>query len=114
MRVIVCGGRDYQDHERVIKILNAAHNKRPISLLIEGGAKGADAHAAVWADNNGVARVTCHANWGKFNGGAGPRRNQDMINLLNPDSLIAFPGGKGTQDMISRAKKANLMIWSLA
>ena len=111
MRVIVCGGRDYNNYERIVSALDAAHNKRPITLLIEGGAKGADAHAAIWADNQGIPRVTCHANWKLFNGGAGPRRNQDMINQLSPDCLIAFKGGKGTADMISRAIEAELIVW---
>ena len=113
MRVIVCGGRNYHDYEKICASLDQAHAKRPITILIEGGAKGADAHAATWADNNGIFRVTGHANWRKFNGGAGPRRNQDMINLLSPYALIAFKGGKGTADMISRARKAELVVWEV-
>jgi hypothetical protein len=41
---------------------------------------------------------------------AGPIRNQRMIDEGKPDLVIAFPGGRGTADMVSRAKKAGIPV----
>lgn len=42
MKVIVCGGRDYQDRDAVWAALDKAHAQRPLSMVIHGGARGAD------------------------------------------------------------------------
>ena len=113
MKVIVCGGRDYQDYERICKALDALHKKHGIDLLIEGGANGADAHAGIWADNAGVPRCTLHANW-KFHGAkAGPTRNGHMLEFMQPDCVVAFPGGAGTADMVRQAKAAGVNVWEV-
>jgi len=111
MRVLVCGGRDYDDYETVIKCLDAVHQQYGVTLLIEGGANGADAHGGIWADNNGVPRCTMWAQWERYGKAAGPVRNQAMIDLLHPDCVVAFPGGKGTQNMIGIAQHAGVTVW---
>lgn len=113
MRVIVCGGRDYDDHVRLFQALNKFHVQKGITLVIEGGATGADENARIWAESAGVTCVTCHANWHKQKKAAGPIRNQDMIDKLSPDCVIAFPGGSGTADMVNRAKAANINVWEV-
>ena len=45
MRLIVCGGRDYRDRERVYEVLDMHHP----SEIAAGGASGADALAMDWA-----------------------------------------------------------------
>lgn len=113
MIIIVCGGRDYQDFDRIIAVLDAVHAKRPITRIIEGGAKGADAHAAVWADQNKIPRITCNANWKHLGRYAGPARNKLMLEL-SPDGVIAFPGGSGTANMVSLAKSAGITVMEVA
>jgi hypothetical protein len=44
--VLVCGGRDYEDDRHVSDVLCAIHKACPITLLVHGGAKGADTLAA--------------------------------------------------------------------
>lgn len=110
MRLLVCGGREYHDWERVVAVLDGVHKRNNVTMLIEGGAKGADAHAATWADNNGIFRVTGHANWKKFNKGAGPVRNKNMLIYLQPDGVVAFPGGSGTADMASQAMDSGVKV----
>jgi len=110
MKIIVCGGRNYHDWQFICKCLDHLHSKKGITLLIEGGANGADAHAGIWADNNGVNRITAHANWNYHGGKAGPIRNQLMMSL-NPDGVVAFDGGRGTKSMISIAEKAGVKVW---
>lgn len=49
MRVLVCGGKNYDDLTTVFATLDAVHAGRPISMRIEGGAEGADYPAARWS-----------------------------------------------------------------
>lgn len=113
LRVIVCGGRDYQDYDKVCSCLTALRDKHGIELIIEGGANGADAHAGIWADRNKIPRVTMRANWHHHGHKAGPIRNGNMIDLLSPDCVVAFPGGRGTEDMVRQAKLAGLKVWEV-
>lgn len=113
MRVLVCGGRDYQDYERVCAALGSLNNKHGIELIIEGGANGADAHAAVWARNNSIQGCTFHACWDALGKKAGPVRNQNMLKFGNPDCVVAFKGGAGTQGMIKLAKAQGVKVWEV-
>jgi hypothetical protein len=113
MKVIVCGGRDYQDFDRISKCLDLLHKKHGITLLIEGGANGADAHGAIWATNNCIPRCTFHANWQQLGAKAGPVRNSEMIKFGKPDCVVAFPGGSGTKNMVSKARKFGAKVWEL-
>lgn len=110
MKIIVCGGRGFDDYEFLIKALDHAHNSKPITVLIEGGAKGADAHAKIWAKNKGIQVATCEANWDAYKKAAGPIRNGFML-TLNPDGVIAFPGGSGTKNMVTQAKLRSVPVW---
>lgn len=113
MRILVCGGRDYADKDRVSAALDAVHRKHGITLLIEGGASGADACGLVWATNRRVPTKTIEANWAQYGRSAGPKRNQRMLDEGKPDAVVAFPGGRGTADMVRRAKMANIPVWEV-
>lgn len=41
--VLVCGGRDYMDRDRVFNVLDDLHSSKGIAHLRHGGAAGADA-----------------------------------------------------------------------
>lgn len=113
MKFIVCGGRDYADQFKARSVLDAVHAKCGISLLIEGGANGADRLARDWAFSNGIQVATFHANWDYYKGYAGPLRNQAMADQ-RPDGLIAFPGGKGTAGMIKICEEMEIKIMKIA
>ncbi len=106
MRVIVCGGRDFDDADFVSEALDAFNEKHgPISHVIEGGAIGADHLARQWATRNEIMVSTVPARWSDQGNSAGPIRNQLMIDLFAPNFVIAFEGGRGTEDMIRRGKR---------
>ena len=42
---------------------------------------------------------------------AGPIRNQEMLDKGKPDLVIAFPGGKGTADMVGRALRTGVFVY---
>ena len=110
MRVLVCGGRNYNDHERVGTVLNALHDRAGISLIIQGGARGADELAFGWARANGVEEIQFDADWENQGSFAGPMRNKRMLEEGRPDLVIAFPGGRGTADMVRKAHKAGVKV----
>lgn len=106
MKVLVCGGRDYDDWEYIEHTLN----QFDIEVLIHGGARGADQHAAQWAKNHGVAILEFPADWKSFGRAAGVIRNRQMLTMTEPDLVVAFPGGKGTNNMVTQAKKAGVPV----
>lgn len=106
MRVLVCGGRDFDDRVAVF----CALNKLQPSVVIQGGARGADRLAVEWAYLRGARCETFNANWVKNGKFAGPIRNQQMLDEGRPDLVLAFPGGRGTADMVRRARKAGIAI----
>jgi hypothetical protein len=111
MILLVCGGRDYEDGDFAFTVLDRIHTKRCITLIIEGGALGADRVARCWAISRSVPYVSCPADWNKYGKRAGFIRNGTMLADHKPDGVCAFPGGRGTADMIRQAKLANVPVY---
>lgn len=114
---LVCGGRDFKDKGYVWLHLDAqlglAEYCNHSFRIIQGGAAGTDQLAREWARSRGVSDRTFRADWIKYGKGAGPIRNQRMLDEGKPDICIAFPGGAGTADMVRRAKAAGVEIVDL-
>ena len=108
MRVLVCGGRDYRDHGRVKQVLDAL-DPRP-SCVLHGNAQGADFCGALWARRSGVLDFPFPAEWHLYGPGAGYVRNKRMLIHARPDLVIAFPGGRGTANMIDIARRAGVEV----
>jgi len=114
MRVMVTGGRDYGDAQRVFEALDAIDRHRgPIMCLMQGGASGADLHARTWADLHAVELVTFKAEW-KRGRRAGPERNREMVQVGKPDLVLAFPGRNGTANAIDEGRRAGIEVIDLA
>ncbi len=107
LRVLVCGGRDFEDRGWLNLVLTEMHEdnrpKEKIGVIIHGGALGADVLAGAWAAANGVIAEVYNANW-ETGVRAGPIRNSVMLIKGEPDIVVAFPGGKGTADMKTKAR----------
>jgi len=110
MKVLVCGGRRYTDQTFAFAVLDRVHVKRPITLIIEGGATGADRFAREWAIARGVRYQTFEANWQRYGNRAGPVRNHTMLREGKPDFVVAFAGGSGTAHMVRIAKEASTRV----
>jgi len=104
-RVLVCGGRDFSSGSIVGDILDEAHAYWPFRCVIHGGARGADVLAGVWAAMAGITTVVVPALWDFYGKPAGVRRNREMLRLLSPDLVIAFPGGPGTDNMKEQSQQ---------
>lgn len=113
MRVIVCGGRGYNGDapwNHVMTVLGDLHDETPIDTVIQGGAPGADLLGRCWAEMHKVKCVTVPADWATHGKAAGPIRNRRMLADFRPDLVIAFPGGRGTADMIRQAEAAGVKV----
>lgn len=124
MKILVTGGREYDDFGTVVAVLDDL----PIEQLAHGGARGADALADRYAKEHGIpvhsfpadwrgpCRVTC--NIGHRRRGmcpaAGVYRNSDMLVAFAPDLVVAFPGGRGTADMVRKAREAGVAVLEVA
>ena len=116
MRVLVTGGRHYADRVFLFKILDKIHARRPITLIIEGGASGADSLAKSWAKLHRVESSTYPADWDRYDNHAGRVRNCQMLRESRPDLVVAFQGNKGTRHMVDIAEAAHvktIKTWTL-
>ncbi|MES1265398.1 MAG: SLOG family protein, partial [Variovorax sp.] len=76
------------------------------TLLIEGGATGADNLARRWAIARGIAVATYRADWDRYQHRAVPVRNAQMLREGHPELVVAFKGGRGTAHMVTIAAAA--------
>jgi len=111
MRVLVCGGRDYDDQGEVWSALSDLRARFGRLTVIQGGATGADMLAREWAFRQSSVRLINEpADWQKHGKAAGTIRNQLMVDEYRPELVLAFPGGRGTADMVRRAKAAGVPV----
>lgn len=108
--VLVCGGRNYRNNAVVWGKMNMLLASRGISLVVTGGASGADMLAEKWAVANDIRYVVFKPDWESYGPAAGPIRNKRMLDECKPDLVIAFPGGKGTADMVWQATHRNFPV----
>lgn len=105
MKILVCGGREFDNWGQLVYTLDYEFGEHDSdSLVIQGGAKGADFLGRVYAKNRGISQVEYPADWKTHKWAAGPIRNQQMLDEGKPDKVVAFEGGKGTADMVARAR----------
>lgn len=129
MRVLVCGGRQFANPNvgkpaaevfeetcQLVSALDALHEEpgHAITCIIHGCAPGADTAAANWAGDRGVAIEPYRADWRHYGAAAGPMRNAKMLAQGCPDLVVAFPGNRGTADMVRRAKHAGIRVIEVA
>lgn len=114
---LVTGGRVFEDRPTIYDRLDYFHARLGFTLLIHGGAKGADTLAGDWAAARGVPTEVYVPNWNKFGKGAGPMRNRQMLDRVALASqgdgravVIWFPGGAGTADCRREAVRRELRV----
>jgi hypothetical protein len=105
-RVLICGGRHYDDSAHFASVMRDVNPTE----IVTGGATGADTLAALWAGANGLILHVIKADWQRHGKAAGPIRNQEMLDRFPPDLVVAFPGGRGTADMVRRAKEVGVEV----
>lgn len=111
LKILVCGGRDFVDYEYLDQMLSKLI--KPGDIVIHGAARGADLMAKEWADVHQIEERGYPAQWNTHGKAAGHLRNYQMLVKEEPDIVVAFPGGKGTLNMMSQAKIANVPVINL-
>lgn len=115
-RVVVTGGRYFLDRESVFTELDALLVDHDEVSIIHGACCdpdeptrviGADRWAQEWAMSRQQNYAGFPAKWGLYGNPAGPIRNRLMARL-QPDLVLAFPGGTGTDNMVQCAKDNSL------
>lgn len=104
--ILVCGGRDYDNMGKVREVLDELNP----SLVIHGAARGADQLAQHWCDYNHVDFLQFPADWKRHGKAAGPLRNAKMLRYGKPGLVVAFPGGRGTANMVKLALEADVPV----
>lgn len=107
MITLICGGRSFGDYKKFCEAM-ALLPFTP-TCIVQGGARGADNLAKLWAKEKGIHCAEVPALWqnGKS---AGHARNSTML-LLGVEYVIAFPGSAGTKNMISQSKSKGIPVW---
>lgn len=90
MKIAVVGSRTFTDFASFSRVMRDCIKRGDI--IISGAARGADALAKRWADENGFDIVEYPADWAKLGPGAGFARNRTIIGEC--DQCIAFWDGK--------------------
>ena len=109
-RLGIVGSRNFNDFNLFAKGIVEIYKiyKCYPTLVVSGGAKGADTLGEIWADKNNIEKLIFKPEWNKYGKRAGIMRNTDIVE--NSDHILAFPSkyGRGTQDTIRKAELKNI------
>ena len=108
-RILICGDRNYQDWIKVQEYLDTISRT---TIIIHGGARGADSLAGNLATSLKMKVIKFPADWDKYGKAAGVLRNQQMLDEGYPDLVVYFhkdiENSKGTRDMLKRATDSGI------
>lgn len=108
LKLLVCGGREYNDRRTVDRVLDMLHASKPVGLLIHGACRGADLLAEDWAKKRQIMYCGVPAPWNLHGNKAGRMRNSYMLDILKPDVVVGFPGDTGTRDTLTKSRNAGI------
>jgi hypothetical protein len=109
-KVIVAGSRTFEDDLFMASVLDhLLARKLPDVTIISGCAPGADTLGEGYARKRGLACERMPADWSKGKG-AGPRRNQEMVDVAQAAVFFWDGSSRGTADCIRRAEAAGLQV----
>jgi hypothetical protein len=104
------GSRSFADYERLKKFILEHINIEDISLVVSGGAIGADTLAERFAKEYNLKKKIFIPQWDTYGKSAGYIRNIDIVK--EADVVFAFWDGqsKGTKSTISLAREHNKVV----
>ena len=119
-RIIVCGGRHFDDYPRLVAEIDGAVEslglKRDEIEVVSGHCAGADQLGERYAEEHEVACKVFPAEWKKYGRAAGPVRNSQMIDYAAESKMpvvVAFvsPNTKGTMDTVNKARRKEFKVF---
>ncbi len=110
LKVIVAGGRDFEDYDLLSEKLDKMFSQRDDVVIVSGMARGADSLAVKYATEHKIRVSEFPAQWDKHGKSSGFKRNIDMARFA--DACVCFWNGKsvGTQHMIDTARRYGLKL----
>jgi hypothetical protein len=112
-RILVTGSRDWDDPKVIYRALGEARGDTPHDrvVLVHGGARGADAMAARYAEAMDWGVEACEADWQRHGKAAGFIRNAEMVSL-GADVCLAFirNSSRGATHCADAAEKAGIPV----
>lgn len=111
MNIAIIGGRDFNNYNLLKESIFKEINLNEISLIVSGGAKGADSLGERLGEEFGISTLVFKPDWSKHGRGAGFVRNKQIIE--NSDIVFAFWDGKskGTKHSIDISNSLNKKIF---
>ena len=116
MRILITGSRDWPDPDIIARAILELNDNNQLDwdtlVIVHGDCPtGADAMAEQFAQRYDVQTERHPADWKAFGKFAGPKRNQEMVDL-GANVCLAFPmaGSRGTMHCIKAAKAAGIPV----
>jgi hypothetical protein len=100
----IVGSRTFNNYDMFCKYVNKIKN---IKLIISGGAKGADAFAKRYAEENNIPLKEYLADWDRYGKRAGYLRNVDIVTSSTHVLIYWDLISKGTKHDIDLAEQYN-------
>ncbi len=113
MKFLVTGTRNWSESlkDAITHALESFDDE--LDILIAGHATGTDNIAErYWLGRRQGMTMIFPAKWNLLGRKAGPIRNSQMLDIGQPNIVLAFPKPKsiGTRDMIRKAKNAGIKV----
>jgi len=110
LKILITGDRNWADAKPIRDFLKDLPSS---TIIIHGGAKGADSIAGRFASSFGMEVREYKADW-SIGKAAGVIRNTEMLEGEQPDVVVYFhnnlEGSKGTKNMVEQAEKAGVKV----
>ena len=92
MRIAIIGSRGFSSYKLLSEVLEKYESN--ISLVVSGGARGADTVGENWAKRRDIPVKIFKPDWDRYGKSAGYVRNKEIIS--NCDGCIVFWDGEST------------------
>lgn len=111
MKVVIAGGRDFEDSSLLFSRMDEFHEEFQVSEVVSGGTTGADRLGERWAASKNIPVKKFPALWHIHGRAAGPIRNKQMAQYA--DAVIVFWDRKspGTKNMIGNGHKQDKLVY---
>jgi len=111
MKIAIVGSRDFELYDKLVEYIKSKIDVSEITVVVSGGAKGADTLAERFAKENNIPLTVVLPDWKKHGRAAGPLRNKIIVDIA--DIVFAFWDGKskGTKSAITHTIKTSKKHW---
>lgn len=114
MKLIIAGSRDiWIQHDELFEIIEKFGILYRIKEIVSGCASGIDSSAISFATRYKIPLKKFPADWEKYGGLAGPRRNREMAVYADCLLLIWDGKSKGSANMKARMKGMGKQIFEV-